>query len=205
MTENPAMLEHNCKSCGNLFHGHFCNLCGEKVIVPKDRQIGSFMSKILIATTFSDNKFLSSLWPTISNPGFLSRQYVDGRRVMYMRPLQMFFILNLINFFFPVLQMFSSSLYTQLNMLPHSRLARQIVSQKLHADNITLAGFELIYDNKTIGLAKLLIVIFVVLAALPLSLIFRRKNRYFSDHMALSIELTSFNLAINAIGLTLIF
>jgi hypothetical protein len=205
MADGNMMLEHICKSCGNSFHGLYCNLCGEKVILPRDRQIGAAMSKVLIATTFNDNKFIHSLWLTISNPGFLSRQYVDGRRVMYMRPLQMFFILNVVYFFFPVLQMFNASLYTQLNVLPHSTLAREIVFKKIQLEGMSMKGFELIYNNKTVGLAKLLIVIFVVLAALPLSLIFRRRNRYVSDHLALSIELTSFNLAVNAIGLTLVF
>jgi hypothetical protein len=197
--------EHICKSCGNPFTGFYCNLCGEKIIEPRERKLKSVLSKVLAATTIIDNRFLKSLWLTISKPGFLSREYVDGRRVMYMRPLQMFFILNVIYFLFPVLQMFNASLYTQLNVLPHSNLARQIVAQKLKHDGLTMQGFELMYNEKTTGLAKLLVVIFVVLASLPLSLIFRKKNRFFTDHVAFAVELTSFNLAVNAIGLTLVF
>jgi hypothetical protein len=122
-----------------------------------------------------------------------------------MRPLQMFFILNLIYFLFPVLQLFNSSLYTQLNVLPHSNIARKVVAQKIDEYGISLQGFELMYNSKTTSFAKLLLVLFVVLAAMPLSLIFRKKNRYFTDHLALSVELTSFNLALNAICLSLIF
>jgi hypothetical protein len=203
--DNLSLQEHVCKSCDHEFVGLYCNLCGEKVIEPKDRKFKSFLGNVLVATTFIDNKFLKSMWSTISKPGFLSREYVDGRRVMYMRPLQMFFILNLIYFLFPVLQMFNSSLYTQLNVLPHSKLARKVVAEQLKQEGMTLSGFELMYNDKTTGLAKLLIVIFVVLASLPLSLIFRKKNRYFTDHVAFSVELTSFNLAVNAIGLTLVF
>ncbi|HEY9046299.1 MAG TPA: DUF3667 domain-containing protein [Ohtaekwangia sp.] len=203
--DNLSAQEHTCKSCGNTFVGLYCNLCGEKIIEPQERQIKSVMGHLLVASTIVDNKFLKSLWYTVAKPGLLSREYVDGRRVMYMRPLQMFFILNLIYFLFPVLQMFNSSLYTQLHVLPHSKLAQKVVAGILKKDGMTMQGFELMYNDKTTSLAKLLVVVFVVLASLPLSLIFRKKNRYFTDHVAFSVELTSFNLAINAIALSLLF
>lgn len=196
--------EHTCKSCGNTFVGLYCNLCGEKIIEPKDRKLKSFLGKVIIATSFVDNKFLKSLWLTISRPGFLSREYVDGRRVNYMRPLQMFFILNLIYFLFPVLQLFNSSFYTQTHILPHRKIAQQMVEQKAKKEQITIKGLELLYNDKTKSLAKLLLVVFVLLASLPLSLIFLRKNRFFTDHVALAVELTSFNLAINAILLSVL-
>jgi hypothetical protein len=205
MSDEAALKDHVCKSCGNPFQGFYCNQCGEKIIEAKDRKFRTFLSQVLIATTFGDNRFVKSLWTTIKNPGFLSREYVEGRRVKYMRPLQMFFILNLIYFLFPILQMFNSSLYTQLNVLPHARIAREVVARKIKADSYSYQGFELMYNDKTTNLAKLLIVIFVMIASLPLSLIFAKRNRYFSDHLALSVELTSFNIAVNAIGLTLVF
>ena len=201
---DSAISEHICKSCGNHFNGLYCNVCGEKVIEAKDRSFRVFLSNILIATTIVDNKFVKSLLLTIKTPRFLSREYVDGRRVRYMRPLQMFFILNLIYFLFPVLQMFNSSLYTQLYVLPHRQIAKEVVSKKVGAEGLSIQGFEMMYNDKTNGFAKLLLVLFVVLASLPLSIIFRKKDRYFTDHLALAVELTSFNLAINAITLSVV-
>ena len=197
--------EHICKSCGNTFHGTYCNLCGEQVIEPKDRKLGPVMGKVLIATTISDNKFLRGLKLMVTDPGFLSREYVDGRRVNYMRPLQMFFILNLVYFLFPILQLFNSTLQTQMYVLPHARIAREVVAHKIAKEGMSVQGFELMYNDKTTSLAKMLVVVFVVLGSAPLSLIFAKRNRYFSDHLALSIELTSYNIAVNAIGLTLLF
>ncbi len=200
-----SLPEHICKSCGNTFVGLYCNQCGEKVIEPKDRKFRTFLGSVLIATSFVDSKFLKSLWLTIKNPGFLSREYVDGRRVNYMRPLQMFFILNLVYFLFPTLQMFNATLHGQQYVFPHKRLAHRLVLEKIKQEGLNMQGFEFMYNDKTTGLAKLLVVLFVILASLPISLIFRKRNRYFTDHVALSVELTSFNLAVNAIGLTMIF
>jgi hypothetical protein len=203
--DQSALPSHQCKSCSNVFLGNYCNHCGEKVIEPKERKLRAVISNVLMATSIVDNKFLKSLWLTVSRPGFLSREYADGRRVMYMRPLQMFFILNLIYFLFPVLQMFNSSLNTQRKFLPHSKIARALVDEKIKAEGLNLLGFELMYNEKTTSLAKLLIVVFVIIASIPLSLIFWKRNRYYADHIALSVELTSFNLAVNAIGLSAIF
>lgn len=80
-----------------------------------------------------------------------------------------------------------------------------MVLEKINSEGLNMQGFELIYNDKTTSLAKLLVVMFVIVASLPLSLIFQKRNRYFTDHVALSVELTSFNLAINAIALTMIF
>jgi hypothetical protein len=90
-------------------------------------------------------------------------------------------------------------------VLPHARIARDVVTHKIAKEGISMQGFELMYNDKTTNLAKMLIVVFVVLGSAPLSLIFAKRNRYYSDHLALSIELTSYNIAVNAIGLTLLF
>lgn len=203
MTDHIHSTEtHTCKSCGNTFTGAYCNMCGEKVITHKDRSFRTFLSNVFIAITFADNRFIKTLWLTIKNPGFLSKEYANGRRVHYIRPLQLFFILNLIYFLFPVLQLFNSSLRTQMNYLFHSKLVREIVVGRLAHEHMSYGGFELIYDAKTVGLAKMLIIVFVLLAAVPLSLIFRKKNRYFTDHTALAVELACYNIFVNAIFLS---
>lgn len=50
----------------------------------------------------------------------------------------------------------------------------------------------------------MIVVIFVLFAALPLSLIFMKKNRFLTDHAVLAVELTCFNLAVNTIALTIV-
>ncbi|MFN3839898.1 MAG: DUF3667 domain-containing protein [Cyclobacteriaceae bacterium] len=192
-----------CRSCGNHFTGLYCNQCGEKVIEEKDRSLKAFLSNILIALTFADSKFIKTLWLVIKKPGFLSKEYANGRRVNYIRPLQLFFILNLIYFLFPVLQLFNSSLRTQMYYLFHSSWVRTLVVNKVTNAGLSLQGYELMYNAKSASLAKLLIVVYVLLASLPLSLVYlKRRNRYFTDHVTLSVELASFNIFINAILLS---
>ncbi len=196
--------EHICKSCGNQFTGFYCNLCGEKVIVPQDRSFRAFLGSILIALTLADSKFLRTLWLMVKNPGFISKQFAEGRRVKYLKPLSVFFVLNLIYFLVPSIQLFNASLRTQLNSF-HGKLAVQPVANKMTELGFSdVNSFSLIYDQKTTGLAKMLVILFAILASLPLNLLYRSRNRYFTDHVGLSVELVCFNLFLNALFLSLI-
>src|SRR5205823_398633 len=44
---------------------------------------------------------------------------------------------------------------------------------------------------------------FVVVGSLPLNLLFRKRNKYFTDHVDYMVELACFNLFVNAIILSL--
>jgi hypothetical protein len=80
-----------------------------------------------------------------------------------------------------------------------------MVLSELEKSSMSLQAYTLLYDAKSQSLAKLLIVVFILLASVPLSIIFRKKKIYFTDHTALAVELACFNLAINALVLSLVF
>ena len=196
--------QHTCKNCGNTFAGFYCNQCGEKVLGPQDRSFRTFTTGIFRAITLADSKFARTLGLVIRKPGFLSREFADGRRVKYLAPMSLFFVLNLVYFLFPLIQLFNASLRTQINSF-HGRSAVQVVASKmtrLHIQDVH--SFSILYDQKTTGLAKMLVILFAVLASLPLNLIYRSRQRYFTDHVALAVELVCFNLFINALLLTLV-
>ncbi len=196
--------EHVCKSCDNHFNGLYCNLCGEKVILPEDRSFRTFLNNIFLALTFADSRFVKALWLIVSKPGFLTKEFAEGRKVKYLKPLSVFFLLNLVYFLVPVIQLFNASLRTQVNSF-QGRLAVQAVANKMTKLEIRdVNSFSILYDQKTAGFAKMLVIVFVVLSSLPLNLIYRSRKRYFTDHVGLSIELVCFNLLINALFLTLI-
>ena len=199
----PPDPEHICKSCGHVFKGLYCNLCGEKVLEPKDRTFRSFLQNILLALTFADNKFVKTLWLVVRNPGFISKEYAEGKRVNYIRPLQLFFVLNLVYFLFTPLQLFNTSLRTQLYLRTHSKLVQSMVYSSVGRDPLLLQGYELMYNEKSTSLAKLLVIVFVVVAAVPMAIIYRKRNRFFTDHVTLAVELTAFNIAVNAMLLSL--
>jgi hypothetical protein len=86
----------------------------------------------------------------------------------------------------------------------HSALVRKMVNARLLSEGYSYQGYSLMYNEKSTSLAKLLIIVFVLVASLPFNLIYRRRNRYFTDHLTFSVELAAFNLAMNAILLSLV-
>ncbi len=196
-------VQHQCKSCGNIFEGNFCNQCGERVRVPADRTFRSFLNDLVQAVTLADNKFVRSLWLILSKPGFLSREIAEGRTVRYLNPVSVFFVLNLVYFLFPIVQLFSASLTTQL-IAPLGALLRNPLAHKIASLHLNLASFEQLYNLKTVTLAKLLVMVFVIFASLPLNILFRKRNRYFTDHFGYAVELACFNLFVNAILVSIV-
>lgn len=202
MSDHP--IHHICKSCGNEFTGNYCNQCGEKILHASDRSFKSLLSSILMAITFADNKVAKTLWLVITKPGFVSREFAEGRRVKYLPPLSLFFVLNLVYFLFPVIQLFNASLKTQLHAA-YGVWIGPVVAHAMVRMNITdIDSFSLVYNQKTAGLAKLLVMVFVVVGSLPLNLLYRKRNRFFADHVGIMVELACFNLFVNAIMLTLL-
>lgn len=191
-----------CKSCGHSFEGTYCNRCGEKIVLPSDRSFRAFLNSIWIAVTFSDSRFLRSLRWVIVRPGFLSLEVTEGRTVRYLRPVSLFFFLNLFYFLFPVIQLFNATLDTQLGSF-YGHFIKGAVVDKVMALGVSLDGFEVIYNNQTKSLAKLLVMVFVLLSSLPLNLLYGRHSRYFNDHVTYTLELACFNLFINTLMLTL--
>lgn len=202
-TSSPQSAIHTCKSCGHQFSGEYCNWCGEKVLLPADRSFRTVINNLLISITFADNRSIKTLWLIIKNPGFISREFAEGRRVKYLKPISVFFVLNLIYFFFPTIQLFNASFKTQL-LSPLGRFYQSIIAHKIVNMSTDIGAFELLFNIKTVGLAKLMVMVFVVFASLPLNALYAKRNRFFTDHIGYMVELACFNLFINTIILTLI-
>jgi hypothetical protein len=199
----PSTPLHICKSCGHRFTGNYCNECGEKILRPSDRSFKTFLSNILIAITFADSKMIRTLWLVLKKPGFVSKEFAEGKRVNYLKPISLFFVLNLIYFFFPVVQLFNASLNTQL-LSPLRSLYQAMIAHKIIDLGMSVDSFSLIYNLKTTGFAKLMVMVFVVLGSLPLNLLYWKKNRFFTDHVGYVVELACFNLFVNAIVLSIL-
>jgi len=198
-----APVVHTCKSCHNEFTGNFCNNCGERVRVSADRTFKSFLNDIVRAITLADNKFARTLGLIVYKPGFVSTEIANGRTVRYMSPLQVFFVLNLVYFLFPIVQLFNASLTTQM-LAPLGFLLKETIVRKAVSMQLNFESFKVVYNLKTVGLAKLLVMVFVVFASIPLNFLYRKRNRFFTDHFDYAVELACFNLFINAIAVDLV-
>jgi hypothetical protein len=96
-TPDPATAPA-CQNCGAPLLGPHCYACGQPVngLV---RHFSSIIGDFLDSVLNIDARVFRTLWPLFARPGYLSREYFDGRRVRYVSPVRLFVFLSIVTFF----------------------------------------------------------------------------------------------------------
>ena len=97
MSHAPERQEKNCLNCGGTVIGRFCHVCGQENIVPKE-SFGSLVIHFFSDITHFDGKFFQSIKYLLFRPGFLSKEFVNGRRASHLNPVRMYVFTSAIFF-----------------------------------------------------------------------------------------------------------
>ena len=97
MSHAPERQEKNCLNCGCTVVGRYCHQCGQENIVPKE-SFGHLVVHFFYDITHFDGKFFETLKDLIFRPGFLSAEYMKGRRTRYLNPVRMYVFTSAIFF-----------------------------------------------------------------------------------------------------------
>lgn len=89
MSHAPERKEKVCLNCNSNLHGLYCHVCGQQNIEPKETVWG-LITHFFYDITHFDGKFFSTLKYLAVRPGFLSVEYVKGRRASYLNPIRMY-------------------------------------------------------------------------------------------------------------------
>jgi len=89
----------NCKNCNQTLEekSNYCPLCGQKNISKLNIKfvLGEFFQ-----TMFNvDSKLFITLKYLVFKPGFLTKEYISGKRVSYLPPIRIYLVLSFIFFF----------------------------------------------------------------------------------------------------------
>jgi hypothetical protein len=93
----PQRKEKNCLNCGTTVIGKYCHVCGQENTEPKE-SVWQLVSHFFSDITHFDGKFFTSLKDLIFKPGFLSKEYMVGRRAKYLNPVRMYVFTSFIFF-----------------------------------------------------------------------------------------------------------
>lgn len=187
-----------CPSCATETLGQFCSHCGEKEISKEDYSLRHFLAESVTALTLLESRVLRSVWLVAARPGYLSSEYFRGRRVRYMKPLQLFIFLNVVYYFSLTLftaTTFTTPLATQLHMNNYyPGYASRQVNHKLQAEQISYPALETKYNKRTSVLSKTLMFLLVPIFALVFYSFFFKKKKYFVEHLIVATHFWSFSL-----------
>ncbi len=97
MSHFPQRTERNCLNCGTQLQGRYCHNCGQENVSPKE-SVWHLVSHFFNDITHFDGKFFTSMKDLVLKPGFLSKEYMAGRRVAYLNPIRMYLFTSFIFF-----------------------------------------------------------------------------------------------------------
>lgn len=80
-----------CLNCGAELLGDFCHRCGQKAGETRS-SLRSWIGEQVEEHLSVDAKLPRTLRSLFFQPGFLTREYLDGRRARYVRPLQLYLL-----------------------------------------------------------------------------------------------------------------
>lgn len=79
-----------CRNCGAPVAGAYCARCGQKTHL--HRTIGDAVHELVHGVLHFDGKLWRTLPLLAFRPGFLTRDYIEGRRVRYISPVALFLL-----------------------------------------------------------------------------------------------------------------
>lgn len=86
-----------CANCGAEVDGAYCSACGQKLHL--HRSIGDAVHEMVHGILHFDGKVWTTLPLLAIRPGFLTRDYVEGRRARYVSPFALFLLTIFLTYF----------------------------------------------------------------------------------------------------------
>lgn len=99
MSHYVERKQNNCLNCGAVVYGRYCHLCGQENIEPKE-SFWHLVTHFVYDITHFDSKFFNTVKYLLFRPGFLSGEYLAGRRMRYLNPIKMHVFVSAFFFLF---------------------------------------------------------------------------------------------------------
>jgi hypothetical protein len=89
--------ENDCLNCGAALQGKYCHVCGQENLEIKET-FGHMMNHAISDYFHFDHQFFHTLKPLLFKPGYLTNEYMAGRRAQYLHPVKMYIFISLVYF-----------------------------------------------------------------------------------------------------------
>jgi len=208
--------ETNCLNCGTEVTNKFCPACGQENIEIHENFF-QLIREYLSDYFNYDSKILRSLVPLVTKPGFLTKEYWEGRRTNYIHPLKIFFYVTVIFALAtgylhekygprmresisgdPDLKKMDSAYLAKLKPTDSvyltsekkSILVKDVTKEKFDNQrkvNKLISAIDFIFIN-----LKYVTFFLLPVYALIFKLFFRRRRKYYVDHIIFTIHLQTF-------------
>ena len=86
-----------CANCQAPLSGRFCSACGQRH-EPHIHSLGEFLHEATESITHADSRVWRTIWSLLTKPGFLTREFLEGRRARFLPPFRLYLVLSVVFF-----------------------------------------------------------------------------------------------------------
>jgi hypothetical protein len=86
-----------CDNCGATVSGHYCANCGQKA-EHAVHSLWHFLSEVTEDLTHADSRLWLTLKALVFKPGFLTCEFLAGRRARYLPPIRLYLVMSVLFF-----------------------------------------------------------------------------------------------------------
>ncbi len=115
-----------CKNCHTHFNGNYCPECGQGV-KDLDKPFGFIFINFVGDMFAFDTRFFRTIKDLLFKPGYLTKQFFEGKRVRYATPTRLFILSSFILFF--LLQIYSN------------RILNRVIDAPVTTENIMVSDY----------------------------------------------------------------
>jgi hypothetical protein len=89
--------DKTCLNCGTVVGDRYCPHCGQENVEPRE-SLGHLVRHFFEDITHFDSKFFGYFRDLLLRPGYLTREYMDGKRVSHYNPVRAYIFISFIFF-----------------------------------------------------------------------------------------------------------
>ena len=195
-----------CPSCSRDVSGNYCQHCGERTLSNKpDLRFSHFLEDAYHEFFDLDSKFIKTLKYLFLRPGFLTLEWLKGKRNLYIKPFRLYVTLVVLHFL--AFSAFQSGDIFNVDRFPamkFSPLLRQVIREKETSQQTSHAEFTAALNQKVKDNLSIALYLVVFLEAVVLTLLYKSFNRYYVEHLNFVFHIFSFAFARNVFMIPLV-
>lgn len=196
-----------CASCGEILIGKYCHKCGDKKFNKNEFTVSNFLGQVFYAFTHFESKIWISLNVLCMKPGKITFEYLQGKRIKYMKPVQLFLLINIFYFFmlnYIGYDVFTSSPEDYMSKDFFKSIYTSMINEKVKSENFSLTEYSEKFYNRIYVQSKLLIVLLIPFMAMFLKMLYFKSNRLYFEHLIYSTHYLTFLLFFVTVFLNII-
>ena len=191
---SSELSNNQCVTCGEPLQETYCYKCGEKVFDRKELSLWNYSKEVAHQLTSLDAKIFKTIRLLVCRPGFLTKEYLMGRRTKYIRPMRLYLSFSMLYFF--TFSYFSQAALIDIRNIERfdftGKLAPAVAIKKAASTLPENAFFHAINQELNNKIALLLFLL-IFAYALFFKILFWQKKKYFVEHLIFCLHLMSFS------------